>query len=450
MLTIEGFEVFPLDFDRTGAPVQGAQLQAILDAIPGRYTDFLVLSHGWNNDTADADALYAELLKSMRSLIPGAHALKDREIAVCTIHWPSKRFAESDLIPGGVASADGAGYAFLTKQLQDLRRLFDGSDEQHSPPDPDVVLTIDRLIALLPRLEIDEESQDAFGRLFRSIMSPKANEEEPTLPGTFYTLSGADLLNRFSRTVVDKNLASGGLAQVSNSFPDGAAEGGPASLGNLFTGIKNGVQNFLNLFTYYEMKERAGTIGAGGVHRALLQVQAKCPLLRLHLAGHSFGGRLVTAALASESDGRLKVSSICLLQAAFSHYGFSLNYDGRNNGFFRGALLDTHLNGPMAVTFSANDKAVGIAYPIASRLRDQIAADLGDASDPYGGIGRNGAQKTPESVVFEMPDTTTPYPGNLVSGKILNVKADAYVKGHSDVRNPQVAHMVLSAIETQG
>ncbi|MGA8557898.1 MAG: hypothetical protein WB685_00530, partial [Pseudolabrys sp.] len=40
-----------------------------------------------------------------------------------------------------------------------------------------------------------------------------------------------------------------------------------------------------------------------------------------------------------------------------------------------------------------NDKAVGIAYAIASRLSFDNANALGDENDVYGGIGRNGAVK---------------------------------------------------------
>ena len=37
----------------------------------------------------------------------------------------------------------------------------------------------------------------------------------------------------------------------------------------------------------------------------------------------------------------------------------------------------------------------GLAYAIASRLARQVAIDIGGARDRYGGIGRNGALKTP-------------------------------------------------------
>jgi len=47
--------------------------------------------------------------------------------------------------------------------------------------------------------------------------------------------------------------------------------------------------------------------------------------------------------------------------------------------------------GPILITHTANDKAVGIAYALASRISGQTGAALGDATDVFGGIGRNGA-----------------------------------------------------------
>jgi alpha-beta hydrolase superfamily lysophospholipase len=46
--------------------------------------------------------------------------------------------------------------------------------------------------------------------------------------------------------------------------------------------------------------------------------------VRLHVVGHRFGARLVTAATTRQ---RHPVASMCLLQAAFSRYGFAKDWD---------------------------------------------------------------------------------------------------------------------------
>jgi len=90
--------------------------------------------------------------------------------------------------------------------------------------------------------------------------------------------------------------------------------------------------------------------------------------------------------------------SVSLLQAAFSHNGLSGGFGdgGKDKGFFRAIIDHKRVSGPIIITHTKNDRAVGIAYPLASRIAGQNAAALGDQNDPYGGMGRNGAQNTAE------------------------------------------------------
>ena len=88
---------------------------------------------------------------------------------------------------------------------------------------------------------------------------------------------------------------------------------------------------------------------------------------------------------------------------------------------------------------------MGLAYAIASRLAGQVASALGDEHDKYGGIGRNGAQKTTAThigALLEVGGTYPPFTGN----KLFNLKSDSFISNHGDVRNPRVAYAVLSAI----
>ena len=154
----------------------------------------------------------------------------------------------------------------------------------------------------------------------------------------------------------------------------------------------------MNFLTYYQMKERAGTVGRGGAYDVLRQVRDRCPDIGLHLVGHSFGARLVTAATAGpEGKPPLQPDSLSLLQAAFSHYGFAQHWDNVHDGAFRMVVTNHLVSGPVLITCTQNDLAVGYAYPLASLLKNQVAAGLGDKNDRFGGLGRNGAQKTPEA-----------------------------------------------------
>jgi hypothetical protein len=87
---------------------------------------------------------------------------------------------------------------------------------------------------------------------------------------------------------------------------------------------------------------------------------------------------------------------------------------------------------------------VGSAYPLASRLAGFAASALGDKNDRYGGIGRNGAQKTPEVITGWLGRAGTRYEFKV--GHIHNLNADAVILGHNDIQGAEVAYAVLSAV----
>ena len=198
--------------------------------------------------------------------------------------------------------------------------------------------------------------------------------------------------------------------------------------------------NILNYTTYYEMKTRAGTVGNNGVAPLVDKFASKVD--RIHLIGHSFGGRLVTAAAKASTTNRL--ASLTLLQAAFSHNGFSKIM----KGFFRNVIEAKRIAGPILITNTKNDRAVGLAYPIASRINNDTTMAIGDENDKFGGIGRNGAQKmdfgevdTNETV---LRDTAEKY--TFSAGKCFNLRGDSFIKDHGDVTGKQIVNAMLNAI----
>jgi len=66
--------------------------------------------------------------------------------------------------------------------------------------------------------------------------------------------------------------------------------------------------------------------------------------------------------------------------------------NGVDRGAFRDVIEKQKVRGPILITHTRNDRAVGIAYPIASRINGVTAAGLGDADDKFGGLGSNGTQ----------------------------------------------------------
>jgi len=156
---------------------------------------------------------------------------------------------------------------------------------------------------------------------------------------------------------------------------------------------------------------------------------------------------VVTAAAAgAEGQPVLTVQTLTLLQAPFSHYGFSDNYDGKQACCFRRVLANHAVRGPILISHSVGDSAVGTMYPLASMLACQVGQGLGGANDKYGGMGRNGAQTTPEAVRGPLLAVGASYA--FQGGRVYNLNADAIIQDHSDISHPEVAYALLQAIAT--
>ncbi|MBU4464588.1 MAG: hypothetical protein KKH75_01950 [Actinobacteria bacterium] len=416
-----------VEFDKAGELVTPPQVSAAAALIASeKATDVLVLSHGWNNSPAQARDLYERLIHSVASVGGRVAASANRRLVVIGVIWPSILWAPPE------DQGAGAGLEDDVAALQDdIRARIDDA------------VVAKKLVALVPQLETSSDAQREYLALLRKTL-PTSSPGEDVGAFTALTTASEDTVLEAAKALGQDDAvpaAAGGAADVDPMGTGLVGEGAGAGLG-LFGDIIGVGRNLLNVTTYYTMKERAGKVGSIGIAALLEGLHAAAPAVRLHLAGHSFGGRAVTAAaLATKAP----VSSMSLLQAAYSHFGMAYNWDGAGtDGFFEKAPANVH--GPIIVTHSTHDKAVGVAYPIASRLANQIGAGLGDESDPYGGIGRNGALKTPGNIMAQLLDVGGTY--SLAQRQIWSLNGDAFISGHSDITGPQVAYAVLTAITT--
>jgi hypothetical protein len=440
---LQGFPYAEVEFTKDGEIHQADQVDDLLELVEQRgVTDLFVIAHGWNNDMSEARALYDSFFRGVKDEInSGRVSTTGRTFGVFGSLWPSKKFAEKELIPSGAAAADSAiTEAVLEEQLEDLKGAFD---------DPEADIVLEQAKALVPKLEDSAVARKDFVEMLRGVVPEDATEDEDA-SGELFRLSGEEVIDRLSKPVMPTPPGAspgGATGGVSGAVVSGAPGGptGAAGIGQWFAGVRSGVRNFLNFLTYYQMKSRAGKVGAGGVYQVLRSLRTRRPDLKLHLVGHSFGGRLVTAAAAGP-PGQPPVipNTLTLLQAAFSHYGFANAYDGSRDGFFRAVISSGLVAGPIVISHTKNDRAVGLAYPLASLLAGQEAAALGDENDRYGGLGRNGAQKTPEAQRGSLLDVDGVY--DFEAGKAYNLNADAYIRDHSDISKDQVAHALISAV----
>lgn len=447
-----GFPFCEVRFDKDGKVKDPAQANDVLAMIDTGLTDLIVISHGWNNDDDDARGLYERFARSARNVLDAGHLapLTSRRIGFLRVFWPSKKFADDDDSEGATGRAASIGSpldAEIDKQFEALKALL---------ANPEASAALDGLQARIGELDDNPDLQDEFVDTLRRHMSgSEANADDAS--DRFFRQPGRDLLEDLSKPVgAAVRRRAGGAAAISGSAgaaPPRALRGGAAlfSLG----GIKSAVNKLLNMSTYYEMKSLAGTVGREGVCPLLRQVRARAPDLRLHLVGHSFGGRLVTSvALTATNAPPLSISSMSLLQAAFSHHGFAKDFDRDRDGFFRNVVEKQAVSGPVLITHTVNDRAVGRLYPLASQLVGEDAAAIellnealaaiGGPAKRFGGIGRNGAQKTPEAITGTLNAVGAPY--TLTAGKLHNLEASKFIANHSDVSGEEVAHAVLAAI----
>ena len=408
--------------------------------LPAGVTDLFVVSHGWNNSAADARELYRKLFENFAA-VAQPNDLPGRSFAILGVIWPSKKFDELVAVsgmPGGtqgsasLGGGDAASHQALTEKLQRMKEFFDEPAERQA---------LDEAMALLPDLEEKASARRDFVDKIRSLLDRTAANKEDASESFFKDDPNELMKNlKVDEDDLDDEVAgAGGSASLPLGVgTTGAAEGGAAGLMEVLSGFKAAAMNVLNYTTYFEMKARAGTIGKNGIAKLIdtfgPQVQ------RIHLVGHSFGGRVVAATAANSTTENIR--SMSLLQTAFSHNGFSKSMAG----FFRSVVDHVRVKGPILVTHTKNDKAVGVAYPLASRINGDKTAAFGDETDVFGGLGRNGAQQmqTGETVSGKLLATGGTYA--FQAGKFFNLEASDFIKSHGDVTGREVAYAVRKAI----
>ncbi len=237
-----------------------------------------------------------------------------------------------------------------------------------------------------------------------------------------------DFFNQFCRIVTPERCAVLGILWPSEKYADPAlTPGGAAGLGARIDEVRR-------LLTYRTMKHRASLVGRRAVAPVLDRIQAALPGIRVHLIGHSFGARVITAAAAVCGK---PVASMTLLQAAFSHYSFA------PEGAFRNVISERKCSGPILITHSVRDQALGFCYPIASRMLRQNASGLGGPNDRYGALGRNGALHTPEASFGDLLPEGASY--SFAPGRIFNLCADRIIRAHDDIVHPETAWASIAA-----
>lgn len=427
-----------LEFDKRGNLKDPAEISAVSAEIARTGArDVVVISHGWKNDRTAALKLYGELWANTRSALS---TLDPKKVLVLGVLWPSvafrTNFDEAALLQaaqqGGLATADGPGLDDISEaQLQEALDDFLGD---HS----------DAAFETLASTATRDLTSAAAGQFVLSALArlDVANDQEveADLAGV-HDQAGANAAELLQQ------LADRPAMEVEADV--GGALGIGETLGGLFAGPRAAIARFLNQLSFFEMKVRAGKIGA-----ELGKLLADLPeyeTVRLHLVGHSFGARLVTSVANSLIAKGKTLDTLTLLQGAFSHNALSPNFQGRPGAF---AAVAQGGVGLIAITHTHNDRACTLAYAVASRLSRDVASAVGDKNDKFGAMGANGAQGIPASGVRGVTVKPGVAGGEPERGKINNYLADAYIVGvppgtdaHGDVKNKTVAKLLALVLE---
>lgn len=451
------YPFFQVQFTKDGDAFAPAEVDALLSNVTASAnapTDLLLMSHGWNNNMDEAKSLYSGLAAVIKPQVDANPALKDRRFVICGVLWPSKKFEDEELIPSGAAALDESVTTDDLKQkVRDLRSLYGAADWPSAggaaPAD------FDELEKLMDTVSNDPADQKKAADLIRKLL-PKDAASSEDASDTFFDTNTSVLINKVSKPLNPPVVPAGSGAASIDPFRSTASSGlgGAAGFRDVLGGIKAGFMHLLNYATYYMMKARAGAVGLKGVAALVKKLRGSRSDLRIHMIGHSFGCRVMASAINSlPEDEKFRPDTLLLLQGAFSHNGFANQSNGVDRGAFRDVIDKQKVRGPILITHTRNDKAVGVAYPIASRINGVTAAALGDANDKFGGLGSNGTQtkdSTPEGVPgFLLPvGQQYPFAVPVKPSTPFNLKSDDFIKGHSDIKHPEVGFALAVAIST--
>ncbi|MFK4148360.1 serine-threonine protein kinase [Streptomyces sp. NPDC004065] len=420
-----------LTFDADG-DVDGPERDRLLAQVPARgVRDLIVFAHGWNNDRSGATRLYSRFFAPVPRLAPTAR------IGYVGVVWPSMRFCDEPIpdFPRSVAAGPVPAHALDKDTRRALLETFPGR-----------ATVVDRLAELLDERPDGTAALEEFGRLARLLV-----EAEPSGPQARCAAdTGAD-----GEPQGEPEMFLRPPARVCEEFARAVARAAAPDEPRTFA-LPNpwdGAKELLRQAAYYAMKRRAGTVGERGLGPAVGRLAGAAPGVRVHLVGHSFGGRLVSFALRGLPEGVRTVKSVTLLQGAFSHYAFAprLPDDPRARGALQG--LQHRVDGPVVCCFSRFDAALGTLYPLASRMagddRSVLGLDAGGLLARWGAMGHNGVQAVPGTRALTLSEAMS---APLPASGCVNVDAAEVVRrggppsgAHSDIVHPELARVVLAA-----
>ncbi|MCA6095717.1 serine-threonine protein kinase [Streptomyces sp. SCA3-4] len=429
-----------LMFDAEGDVDPGGRDALIRGVVDRGLTDLVVFAHGWNNSRSLATGLYRRFFAPFPAVFAecGDDAAR---LGYGGVIWPSMRFTDEPVpdFPDLRPALTGDGPALEPGTLEALAAVFPGSEA-----------LLDRLAELIERRPADPARLEEFASLVRRLVGvpgPGAatGAEDPVLRGVLDDVDPEPGASAAPAMLTESPRA------VCERFAEAVVPAGSARA-ELFGGLGrlwSGALELLRQGSYWEMKRRAGQVGQQGLGPLLGELAEASPGLRVHLVGHSFGGRLVAFAVRGLPERAQCVHSLVLLQGAFSHYAFAPRLPFAQDR--SGVLKDLHrrVAGPVVCCHSRHDLALSLLYPLASRMSGDTQSALGLGDARWGAMGHDGVQAVTGTGTLELGQALA---GPLPESGCVNVDVAAVVRrggppsgAHSDICHGELARLVLVA-----
>lgn len=386
-----------------------------------------LFSHGWKGDVDAARDQYDRWIKAMldrtadRARVQGA--FKPFWIG---LHWPSLPFGDEEI----------AGNAF-------------GNGDDAEPLSPAQIKA-----TYADRLNLDAEGAALLDTI---VATHQKNAAATSLPP-----ETADAYRKLAEKIGYQSTGPSGPPDAEGApfNPDQAFDRGTAaSQGANFAGggLVDGILGPLRQLSYWTMKKRARKIGESGMHDFVATLMTQAPQARFHLMGHSFGTIVVSGILGGPNASHplpRQVDSAALIQGAVSLWAFGDQVQKKSKtGYFTPWVHRPAVRGPVIVSTSVHDKAVGVLYPWASAVSfndGSFAPPDKDDLPLYGAIGRFGICGLPGAEEREMLDENGTY--GFEAGRVYNLESSRFINkmdgvsgAHSDIDGPQVAHALWQA-----
>lgn len=423
---------YALRFDKSGRSEGPATERHLVDDLAkSDYTDVFLFSHGWNNDWATALDRYDRFGEQFRQL-RSTHQLdfggRDYRPLLAGVFWPS-----TALVMPWEQGPDFAG---------------ESGDVAADAVDRSVLAEIAESVA-------DDDLPRFYELTERETLGEDEARELVRIIASIYSGGDADINEDPARTA-DDMLAGWSMLETAIAGPELAAgpgdfgavgaagSGGPEAAG-IFSALNP--RNLVRGATVWKMKDRAGKVGSNGVSALLSRMLGATvgKSTRYHLIGHSYGARVLMAALLGQPR---PVQSLLLLQPAVNHLCFADRLGSGEPGGFK-KVLDL-VDRPVMSTFSANDFALHRTFHLVLRRGGDVGeVDIAATEPPnqYAALGGYGPRGFAGWREVPIKDPTDRYDVGPGAPDVWAIHGTARIGDHGDVINAATAWALYNLVE---